>query len=81
MKPSVLWSARLGWPPRAERLQAKLVARLQSTLVEKNEVIVVFKQKRYHFFSLVGIGWVVVGRVAGACVIGRSAVLRRQWAW
>ena len=56
MKPSVLWSARLGWPPRAERLQAKLVARLQSTLVEKNEVIVVFKQKRYHFFSLVGIG-------------------------
>jgi hypothetical protein len=39
MKPSVLWSARLGWPPRAERLQAKLVARLQSTLVEKNEVI------------------------------------------
>lgn len=45
MKPSVLWSARLGWPPRAERLQAKLVARLQSTLVEKNEVIAELMQE------------------------------------
>jgi hypothetical protein len=45
MKPSVLWIAWLGWPPCAERLQAKLVARLQSTLVEKNEVIAKLMQE------------------------------------
>ena len=44
-RPSVLEPRAAGCPPRAERLQAKLVKRLQSRLVEKNELIAELMQE------------------------------------